>query len=69
MRGFVPALIAGAGILAQVAAQQPRPVFRASTERVQIDAVVTDFKGRYVRNLKAVDFEIYQDGRPQKAGA
>ncbi len=32
---------------------------------VQVDAVVTDFKGHPVTDLKATDFELLQDGKPQ----
>jgi hypothetical protein len=32
---------------------------------VQIDAVVTDSKGRYVTDLTTDDFEVLEDGRPQ----
>jgi len=30
---------------------------------VSIDAVVTDRKGEVVRDLTAVDFEVFQDGK------
>ena len=54
-------------------AQQPpaptRPadqaIFRLSVSLVQLDAVVTDKKGRHVSTLGRDDFEVYQDGRPQ----
>ena len=38
---------------------------RLGVDLVQIDAVVTDKKGRAVTDLVAADFEILQDGRPQ----
>lgn len=41
-------------------------VFSVTTLRVQVDAVVTDSKGRYVTDLTADDFVIYEDGKPQK---
>src|SRR5882724_8632309 len=41
-------------------------VVRLSTTLVQIDAVVTDKKGHHINNLKAQDFEILEDGHPQK---
>jgi Ca-activated chloride channel family protein len=44
-------------------AQQP---FRVSVRLVTVTAVVTDPAGRYVRNLKAEDFSIHEDGVPQK---
>src|SRR6185503_12459200 len=40
-------------------------VVRISVTLVQIDAVVTDDKGRQVTDLKAEDFEVYEDGRRQ----
>jgi len=33
---------------------------------VQADVVVTDNKGRFVTDLRAEDFEVFEDGRPQK---
>ena len=33
---------------------------------VQVDAVVTDAKGKQVTDLTADDFQIFQDGKPQK---
>jgi len=55
------------------AAQQPAPpaardqrVLRISVDLVQVDATVTDARGRHVPDLAADDFEILQDGRPQK---
>jgi VWFA-related protein len=47
----------------------PEPVIRISVNLVQVDAVVTDSSGRQVTNLTAVDFEIFEDGRPQKITA
>jgi VWFA-related protein len=42
------------------------PRLRISTTLVEIDAVVTDRQGRHVTDLKPEDFELMQDGRPQK---
>lgn len=33
---------------------------------IQVTAVVTDGDGRFVRDLKETDFQIYEDDRPQK---
>ncbi|HEX8174338.1 MAG TPA: VWA domain-containing protein [Pyrinomonadaceae bacterium] len=41
-------------------------VVRITTNLVQIDAVVTDSKGRLVTNLGAEDFEVLVNGKPQK---
>jgi VWFA-related protein len=41
-------------------------VVRITTNLVQLDAVVMDKHGKQVTNLKPEDFEIYEDGKPQK---
>jgi VWFA-related protein len=46
--------------------QSPIPVFRVSTELIQVDAVVTDAKGVHVKGLTTADFQVEQDGRPQR---
>jgi VWFA-related protein len=47
--------------------QNPSPgVIRIDVNLVQVDAVVTDNKGRPVTDLKAEDFELFQDGVRQK---
>ena len=49
------------------AREQPSPqgVIRITVNLVQVDAVVTDSKGRKVTNLRPEDFEVLEDGRPQ----
>jgi VWFA-related protein len=42
------------------------PVLRVTVNLVQVDAVVTDSKGKPVTNLTADDFQVLQDGKPQK---
>jgi len=42
---------------------------RVGVEEVRVDAVVVDSKGRQVTDLTADDFEISQDGQPQKIAA
>ncbi len=42
------------------------PIIRVTVNLVQVDAVVTDAKGRQVTDLKADAFEITEDGRAQK---
>ena len=41
-------------------------IVRISTNLVQIDAVVTDKDGNPIKDLKDADFEVLQDGKPQK---
>jgi len=45
------------------AAQQP--VFRTGINFVRVDAIVTDKKGEPVPDLKATDFEVFEDGKLQ----
>jgi len=53
-------------------AQQPAPAsstapttFKVETRVVLVDAVVTDKKGNYIRDLAATDFKIWEDGKEQ----
>ncbi len=47
------------------APQTPDTVIRINVNLVQVDAAVTDSKGKPVTDLQAADFEILQDGKPQ----
>jgi VWFA-related protein len=47
----------------------PGPVFRLSVSLVQLDAVVTDRKGRHVTSLGPSDFRVFLDGRPHPVTA
>ena len=47
-------------------ASQNNPVFRTTARLVQVDVVVTDKQGRPIPGLKAEDFTVLQDGKPQK---
>lgn len=52
------------------ASQQPPPVtFKVEVNYVEIDAVVTDSDGNFVRNLTKDDFEIREEGQPQEVSA
>src|SRR5262249_48360013 len=46
--------------------KQDEPLLRLETELVQIDIVVTDKQGKLVRDLKRVDFELFEDGKKQE---
>ena len=52
------------GIL--LAQSSPDLVVHVEVNLVQVDAVVTDGKGKPVTNLTSADFEIRQDGKPQR---
>ena len=41
------------------------PTFRVNVEYVEVDAVVTDRGGQFVRGLTKDDFQIFEDGKPQ----
>jgi VWFA-related protein len=60
--------IAGLLALSTLLAQTPAPdfVLRFEVNLVQVDAIVTDSHGRHIPGLKAEDFEVLQDGKPQK---
>ncbi len=53
-------------LVAVLSAQQAPPTFRAGVEAVAVDAFVTDRQGNPVHNLTIDDFEILEDGRPQR---
>ena len=46
--------------------RQDEPALRLRANEVSLDIVVKDKKGRSVRDLKAADFEVYEDGVLQK---
>jgi VWFA-related protein len=53
-------------VLALLAARaQQNPVIRTETRVVLVEAIVTNKKGEYVRDLTAKDFRIWQDGKEQ----
>ena len=63
--GIVFALAAGSP------AQQDKPeqsgaVIRTETRVVLVDAVVTDKKGGYVRDLTMKDFKVFEDNKEQQ---
>ncbi len=72
MRVFAIVAVAGLVLSGQQAPvfrppdQSSAAVFRVTTTLVQIDAVVTDSKGRQVTTLQPDDFEVVVDGKPQK---
>ena len=68
MRKHPLAILAGfAASLCIVWAQEPPPVsFKVEVNFVEVGAVVTDEQGRFVSTLSRDDFQILEDGRPQK---
>ena len=45
---------------------QAQPVFRTGINFIRVDAIVSDNKGNPVTDLKIEDFQIEEDGKPQK---
>lgn len=45
------------------------PVFRATSRLVLLDVIVTDHRGEFVPGLKASDFTVFEDNKPQKISA
>ncbi len=41
------------------------PTFKTEIEYVEVDALVTDAEGRFVRDLTKDDFQVFEDGKPQ----
>ena len=71
-RSILSILLVASSIFARQQPQQSTPasdkddVVRLSVTLVQVDAVVTDKRGRQITDLKPEDFEILEDGRPQQ---
>jgi VWFA-related protein len=71
--GAAIVLLAGTVVTAGQAQQAPpqppaaqQPTFKANVEYVEVDAVVTDQQGNFVRNLTRDDFQVSEDGKPQQ---
>src|ERR1043165_1890402 len=54
-----------AGVVAQ-AQDQRKPEFTSRVELVTTDVVVRDNSGQFIADLKKDDFEVLEDGVPQK---
>jgi len=47
-------------------AQRPGATFQTEVNYVDVDTAVTDQQGNFVRGLTKADFELFEDGKPQK---
>ena len=45
--------------------QAPAPSIKTESRAVRVDVIVTDKKGNYIHDLKAEDFRVYEDNKPQ----
>jgi VWFA-related protein len=60
----------GAGVVAQAPPQSPQSppsvTFQTEVNYVDVDAIVTDQQRNFVSGLSRDDFELFEDGKPQK---
>ena len=56
---------AAAPATAAPAEQQPGVIIKKESRLVLVDAVVTDKKGNYVRDLTGKDFKVFEDNKEQ----
>ncbi len=63
---FLSATVLLAQSLGTNAPAPAESVIRVSVDLVQVDATVTDANGRHVADLQASDFEVLEDGKPQR---
>jgi VWFA-related protein len=67
---FLCVCLAAVAVQAQQPPAQPAPpTFRVDVNYVEVDAAVTDAAGNPVAGLTAADFEVLEDGKPQKIAA
>jgi Ca-activated chloride channel homolog len=59
-------LVAGFSLLLVLRAQENGIVFKTAVHLVEVYATVFDHKGNYVDELRRDQFEVYEDGKPQK---
>jgi VWFA-related protein len=50
-------------------ADSQQPVYKSTADVVEVDAIVTDRSGRFVRDLRLDEIEILEDGKLQRLGA
>jgi Ca-activated chloride channel homolog len=67
MKKFIITIIIALFTLPTFAQQNDTPI-KLKADLVAIDVTATDKNGNFIRNLKADDFVIYEDGEPQELG-
>lgn len=63
--GLLSSVVAAGVLAAQQAPSAPPPLFRSSTDLVQVDVSVLDVKRAPVTGLLAADFTVLEDGQPR----
>lgn len=73
MRRFALALVGATVWLTHTVAQQPQipsgqpaVTFKAEVDYVDVDTIVTDQQGDFIAGLTIDDFQVFEDGKPQK---
>jgi VWFA-related protein len=69
LQGPPPAPSPDPGAEAVPQAAQPPLTFRVEANFVEVDAFVSDTTGNPVTDLRATDFQLFEDGKPQKVSA
>jgi VWFA-related protein len=69
LRSVLPICALSLLLLARTHAQSQPSTFQAEVNLVEVDAVVTDEQGHSVLGLTIDDFELFDDGQPQKIAA
>ena len=59
-------LLLGVATQAQAPQTPPSVTFQVEVNYVDVDAIVTDEKGNFISGLTRDDFEVFEDGKPQK---
>jgi VWFA-related protein len=59
------AVVSGLGQQQQAPPDLQTPTFKAEVEYVEVDALVTDQQGQFVRDLTMDDFQVFEDGQRQ----
>jgi VWFA-related protein len=60
------ALMLGSSGTAQTPQTPPSVTFQVEVNYVDVDAIVTDEQGNFITGLTRDDFEVFEDGKPQK---
>src|SRR5437879_8866547 len=64
--GILLVVASAVSIAGQAPAPAPQgPTFKVQVDYVEVDVLVTDDRGTFVRDLKKEDFRVLEDGKPQ----
>jgi VWFA-related protein len=63
---MVAVVLQSSALNGQQPRQTPEVTFQVEVNYVDVDVVVTDEQGNFVTGLAREDFEVFEDGKPQK---